>query len=112
MKCTGLHSPDNVSKHAAKATQKFLKSKKLDIFQLPGQSPNPSPIEHAFQSLKKKLKPERTPQTSKEAIQIKKDVLLYTNGPNCTEHRRAGMANSFYILDHIKPIVILIGPDQ
>ncbi len=51
---------DNDPKHIAKATQDFLKAKKLNILQWPSQSPDPNPIiEHTFQLLKTRLKTER-----------------------------------------------------
>ncbi|KAG2467810.1 TCB1 transposase, partial [Polypterus senegalus] len=46
---------DNDPKHTAKATQDFIKAKKLNILALPSQSPDINPIEHAFHLLKTKL---------------------------------------------------------
>lgn len=44
---------DNDSKHIAKATQQFIKTKKGDILQLPTQSSDLSPLAHTFQLLNK-----------------------------------------------------------
>lgn len=59
---------DNNPKHAAKANGKKLMVKKWDIFQLLSPSPDLSPTEHTFQSLKTKQKTERP--TSTQQLQM------------------------------------------
>ena len=50
---------DNDPKHTARATQDFLKAKKLKILKGPNQSSDLNPKEHAFQMLKTKLMSEK-----------------------------------------------------
>ena len=50
----------NDPKHTVKATQEFVKAKKLNILNWLSQSPYLNPTEHTFHLLKIKLKAERT----------------------------------------------------
>lgn len=80
LKCTGVFSlltftrcsiTDQTvhdSNHTAKPTREFLKEKKWDILQWPGQSPDLCPLDHAFQLLKLKVKTERP--TNKEWMKV------------------------------------------
>ncbi len=62
---------DDDPKHTAKATQEFLKVKKLNILQWPSQSPDFKPIEHAFHLLKTKLKAERPTNKQLKSAAVK-----------------------------------------
>ncbi len=60
---------DNDPKHTAKATQEFLKTKKVDYSAMAKQYPDLNPIKHAFHLLKTKLKAERPTNKQKQLQQ-------------------------------------------
>lgn len=55
---------DNDPKHTAKEIQEFIKAKKWNILELPGQFLDLRPIEHSFHLFKAKSQSERFKQTA------------------------------------------------
>ncbi len=74
-----IEQMDDDPKHTAKATQEFLKVKKWNILQWMSQSPYLNLIEHAFHSLKTKLKAHK--QTATE-FSCSKSLAKHHKGGN------------------------------